>query len=235
MTFATDRLDHLLLVDALTPDQISGLFAWYDMSKLGLANNDAITAVSDLSGSGFDLTTPASDPVFHTDVSNGLGAAWFTSDADRRLDSSTFTGVGTPGMVIGVASCATASAGWVLFDGQGSSNRWNCGASGSGTTNFSLFAGGAGPAISTGTFSLSVFVALFNSSNSMLWREVDNTWATDGNAGTNSLTGIRIARHQTTTTRRFNGYIGELAYYNRRLRPDEFTPLVASLQAKWGI
>jgi hypothetical protein len=67
-----------------TPADLSSLYAWYDASDLGLANNDPVTSWTDKSGGGRHLTGTA--PTFKTNVQNGLSGVLFDGTDDAHHD-----------------------------------------------------------------------------------------------------------------------------------------------------
>ena len=116
-----------------------------------------------------------------------------------------------------------------------SSNRIVLGASGAGTSDLIAWAGNAQySALAGATWSLSVIAAYFNTTNSITW-DITGRRFSVGSAGSNTVTSFRLARHQTTSTRRFNGDICELAIWARALPADELGSLARDLAAKWGI
>lgn len=75
-----------------TPDSLTGLKLWYDFTALGLADGAAITSVTDLSASGWNLSVNAGTPTYKTNVANGLGAA--NVDSGRSLKNASVSVAG---------------------------------------------------------------------------------------------------------------------------------------------
>ena len=75
-------LSATFVLGELTPPEVSGLVAWYDVSQLvGFLNGDPITTLPDLSGSGYPITQDTLSsrrPIYLTEQVNGLPLARFT-------------------------------------------------------------------------------------------------------------------------------------------------------------
>lgn len=220
--------------DYLTPlDFDDSLLGWWDASTLGLADSADVTTWPDLSGNGLDFTAQTADePVFAARAYNGRGAVRFNDDADRHMDTATFTAISQPGSVLVVCE-SSSSNGYVIVDGQ-TSDRWVLGAGTAGSSNLTLWAGGASNAIPGASWPLSVLVGVFNTTDSTLWNVTAGT-SRIGAIGSNTITGFRLGRHESTSTRRFEGDICEVAIWNRVVPPDEIGVLARDLAAKWGI
>lgn len=222
-------------VEATPLDFSDDLMGWWDASQItGLSDNDPVSTWPDLSGNGLHLNAAtANPPVYVENAYNGLPVVRFVSDQDRHLDTATFSAVSQPGTVL-IACSSSSSAGYIILDGQASNNRWTFGSTAAGNSNLGLFAGSAGATLSGATWSFRVFWAMWHSAG-MIWDfESPLRWAV-GNNGGNTLTGLRVARHQSTTSRRFDGDIGEIAMWSRALSPHEVGLMVGTMMRKWGL
>jgi len=230
-----DRLTHPLGRRFLTPlDFDENLMGWWDASKLRMDDNDPVETWPDLSGNGLDFTAQtANPPVFAARAYNGRGAVRFDDDQDRHMDTDTFSAVSQPFTVLVVCQSSSA-AGYSILNGT-SSNRIVLGASDAGTSDLIAWAGGSPvPALPGASWSLSVIAACYNTANSIMW-DITGRRLSVGSAGSNTVTDFRLGRHQTDSTRRFNGDICELAIWARALPADELGSLARDLAAKWGI
>lgn len=113
----------LLDVPRFNPKRIPGLVLWLDASKINnLADGDAVTTWSDLSGKGNDLTqaTAAQKPVFKVAIRNGKPVVRFDGVDDRL--SAAITAIAQPLTVFIVCTPGSSAAGRGIYGGQGNVN-----------------------------------------------------------------------------------------------------------------
>lgn len=218
----------------LTPlDFDDNLMGWWDASTLGLADSADVTTWPDLSGNGLDFTAQTADePVFAAGAHNGRGAVRFDDDQDRYMDTASFSAVAQPGTILLVCTSSSA-AGYMIVDGQ-TTSRWTAGSTGSTNADFGCFAGSGTTGIAGATWARGIRAVWVNTTNGIVW-DITNGSLAVGDVGSNSITGFRLGRHQSTTTRRYDGDLCELAIWARAVPPDELGALARDLAAKWGI
>lgn len=231
-----DRLAHPLGRRFLTPlDFDENLMGWWDASTLRLDDTDPVATWPDLSGNGLDFAQSSSGlrPSFAARAHNGRGAVRFDDSSEQYLDTDTFSAVSQPFTALVVCQSSSA-AGYTILNGT-TNNRIALGSFNASRSDLIAWAGDTQySALPGATWPLSVIAAYFNTDNSITW-DITGRRFSVGSAGSNTVTSFRLGRHQTDSTRRFNGDICELAIWARALPADELGSLARDLAAKWGI
>jgi len=196
-----------------TPNQLSGLIAWYRATDLALADGAAVATWVDQSSAGNNATqaTPANQPIFHTTTGPNSGPAVFFTAAGHALRTSTLAAT-QPNTIFIVAS-ATQNPTCYLDGTNGGFYTQTVSAT-------SLLINAGVSITATGTPALSGFniiCGVFNGVSSLL--SVDGT-VTSGNAGTTAGAELTIGNFRTGTVPQAGG-TAEVIVYNRALTTTE--------------
>lgn len=223
----------LLTVTPLTASGIShvfnnipqpGVILWLDASKIaGISSGASLSVWTDSSASASHATQPSatSQPVFKTNIQNGLSAVSFNGVGEYLVSATSFSPNNTvavtwlsartdldqtiinPGVV-----CSAGAGKFSGYDGVSlpgsvaTSNVW--------MTGITIIGSG-----SSSTFALSG-VTFF------------------GNMGSTTNTLTKIGILTAPSSQSFSGLIGEVIVYNRVLPESERVSLETYLRTKWG-
>jgi hypothetical protein len=216
------------------PTDEANLVAWYDFadsSSLTLSGSD-ITAVSDKSGNGFNLSivgTSGAFPQLQGNVKNGKSAAYF---AAARTLRNTSVDIEQPNTIYAVFK----------VEGSASANQYVYGGA-SGTTNRNSFL-----QLNTNRGYLVVATSVLNTGiainntwqiSSNLFSGTSTKWQLNANSGTGGLptnknTGIVLGADIDGSSSRLTGYICEVIYYNADKWSIKDT-IISYLNDKWAI
>ncbi len=104
----------------LTPKDIGGVDGWWEADSItGLADAENITAWSDSSSAGNNLTAPANVPTYRTNVINGFPVARFVKASTQGLRADTIQAAQIPITFAAVVNLVSLTSGNTIF---GSSN-----------------------------------------------------------------------------------------------------------------
>lgn len=212
--------------DNFTPDALTGLFAWYDASRItGLTDTAQVSQWNDLSPNGRHLTqgTAGNRPLYRTNIQNGKPVVRFDG-VDDYLSTAAIT-LNQPFTAFAVVRASLgATANETVFEGAGSVQMSAQSSSGGrymimGGTPFSQVV----QAPKDNAFR--VITGVFNGATSTIRNNgVQNT----GSLGTVGMTRIGVGR-QNGGTEPLNGDIAELIFFNRALTLGEIEQVEAYL------
>jgi len=234
MTLADRQLGRRTFVPRPLPS--SGLLGWWDASRLVLDHLDPVTLWPDLSGNGLHFAAQtATPPVFVADAYNGLPCIRFNRDNERHLDTPTFPALSQPATIVVVCASNDSQPGYIFLDTP-SGSRWTVGAGTGTASNLAIWAGGGNPAgLPYRTWSLSVIAGTVEGDRSIIYNLTGNESQHSGTGTAGDITAFRLGRHQSTSGRRFDGDVCELAIWTRRLTVPELATIHEHLAIKWGL
>lgn len=214
----------------------SGMFAWYDASKItGVADNSALATWDDLSGNGYTLTANG-DPTYYSATAeylvNGLPAVWFNANASMQ-NSVMAPGALTTFFLVAFNTTNTPTA--FMFDGYDSSNRQGA------FCNSNEFAAPlfieAPSSIATSapypTTACETTIQFNDTNNASLVRQNGVLQTSGINAGGGELAGITVGNAYALSGNGMQGPICEFLLYASLLTDAEMAATEAYLIAKW--
>jgi hypothetical protein len=218
----------------LWPSDVSGLVLWLPADQIqGIASGASLSAWTDSSASASHATQPsvASQPVFLTNVQNGLSAVSFGVTAAQIMVSQTSL-LATSTIAMTLASALGANAGRRPICGTASSDlRLGVNIGAGNTSQVAKDAGLAGGVTPQNTW-LSM-IAIANASATTLAVSGATVSGDIGSGATSSTQLILGAQAGSALT--FAGWIGETIVYNRNLKEIERSSIESYLRTKWGI
>lgn len=220
---------------SLLPD-ISDLVMHLDASTInGLSNNDPIDTWTDISGSGNDVTqgTATQQPLYTTNISNGLPAVRFDGGQWLRNDV-TYNQPGQMFVVYRQDNATSQTNNEVLFDGRAGEaagniifmELWESG------STWRMFTSDSFSFLDPGAAAddFGIINALYNTSSSVV--SFNGTQLDTGDVGSGQLRGLTLGADRNDG-RPFNGYIAEVLYFDRALTSSEEEEIEDYLEAKW--
>lgn len=217
--------------------------AWLDATNITNggtepSHGDRIAAWSDLTGVASDAveSNVSNQPIYHTNVKNGLPAVRFDGTQDRGLQGS-YTRVNNGGLtIILVGSMDTNTNRRCFFeffqDGSPSS-----GASSRRGFMFTYGFGNATTNFFLDDSDFNVWTAYDTGTNSTQWENGTNIYTNRANHfGNTAFTGLGhyILGDDMTGGDRLSGYIAEFLIFDRQLTASEISTLETYLKNKWG-
>jgi len=198
----------------------------YDADAIsGLSNNDDVTQWNDTAGSN-DVTAPSgSEPVYKTNIQNGLPVVRFTGSevltggtGDTVQPDTIFVVYKQDNTTqeMGVLNSVTTANEQIFFSGG----------------EFKWFAGSvlnSGVSVNT-NYNIHCVIADGSSTEYRINGALEST----GNAGGEKLVGVRIGQ-QSGGTRQLDGDVCEVLIYSDRLTSQEIADVESFLSNKWGI
>ena len=239
-------------VPAFTPASISGLQLWLDASDASTlftdsagttpatADGDPVGCWRDKSGNGYHVTQTdgTAKPLRQNSAQNGRMAINFDGINDRLIRSSTFT-LAQPFSVFIVLNNYSIVTAPVFIDSYDNVQCVIYNGSSFDNSGFLNLTAGASLSvkIASPTFPALIY-AVFNGSSSKI--NINNNSIANGNAGTNSLTGISLGNirgnpNPVVSSYAFNGYYCELIIYNSELNLSSTNAVSNYLNSKWSI
>jgi hypothetical protein len=215
-----------------TPNNISGLEAWWDFSdtsRITLNSGDFVSGgnVSQILNKGLltrTLTQPSASaqPAYVPNARAGKGAIYF--DASKTVSNAVISLTQPTTWFFTFQAPTTGAGSWAFFDGLTSRQH----VYGNVPTEMRMFAG-ASPVIATLVASAWYVGVLVYNGTSSTYR-ISTTAATTTNPGTNSIIAPVIGT--ATGTR---GYVGEFGIYSKALSDAEAVKLARYLGSRWSI
>jgi hypothetical protein len=232
------------LYDSLSPDQISGMVAWYDAAEgVTIDGSNRVSAWADQSGTGDankNLSQPAggNQPLWKRNSSNLNGRPVIIFDKARSDDMRSgvwSTPLAQPATWLIVARITgTSSIGATITAGVSSSNQHAIAYIQS-FENMILYAGTLlQSGISVGSLPTNQAVlGVFNNTLSKIYQSQKT--AVSGTAGTHTLTQLLIGASPSVVTYDFSGEIAEIVGFNRDLTQHEISALLTWAGNKYNI
>ena len=195
------------------------------------SNNDKIDQWEDLTGAASAATEadPAKQPVYETNVQNGLPAVRF-DNLDRGLAGTFSRSIGTDLTFVIVGQFDVGSTDTCLFEFSG-------GGSARGFFIDRRYAGNSNYVTPLTKGSLNLWTIQDDGNNAIV---TENSVTTNFNGSTNfntdfTGTGNYVLGDDITGNNRMNGYIAEFLIFDRALTPSEISTLENYLKNKWGL
>jgi hypothetical protein len=218
---------------------LTDLIAWF-RADLGVtdAGSGKVSSWDD-QANAFDLSqgSAGNRPTVVSDVINGHSVIRFERDNSEFIDRALTPALSQPFTVTAIVAAVAGNADAGLFDDGAGGNFRQVILEENGATAWrvSLFAGaglngGVGSNVAGGTFAWLELV--FNGASSEI--RVNNVQAVTGDAGSGSLTGIRLGRRHDDSLP-IDGDIAELMVHNSVLDAGERTEMAAYILDRYGI
>ena len=222
-----------------TPDQLTGLVAWYKADALSLNDGDAVATWTDSSGNSNDATqgTGSAQPTFKTSIINGKPVVRF----DGGDDLSTATESNFDLATYSVFFVATRSAGTTLISknttgtGAGGRRKLQIGLAG----NISLSAGSDGSAINNtatvttpGVYGV---IARANNDHDLIVNGTVNNKTTTLDDTTFNNSAFQIGAAFSNGSERITGDIAEIIIFNRAVSSSESLGIQNYLAVKYNV
>lgn len=234
------------------PNTVAGLYAWFhptsgkwqDSGRTtpASANNDPVGAWDDASGSSRHVTqaTAADRPLLKTSIINGFAVQRFDGATDFLQRTSAGFSIATPQTIFCVGLVSSVSApgafGRVYDSADSSVGRALMGKHGDNSTN-AIFAGTVVSYAESLPTTMKVWSAVYNGASSALWR--NGTQVVSGNAGTNTMSGLRLGAGATAgggAASEFNGCdIAEFVVYSAALSASDRIGVENYLRSKYAL
>ena len=248
------------------PDDISGCMLWLKADAItGHSDGDDLTAWTDSSGEGHDITVPptaARRPHYKTGIINSKAAILFTGSADEYLTTSGINGKTKGGVdytvfLVVKPSDVSSPINQLMFGVSGVSNWQSTGLGNNsnkimmGIDNASKFAVygkdidsdvSIGTALSDNT--AYVLSCVYDDSENIMWQFIDGTQSdkeTSFESGTNSSGHptmgaiLTVGRGGTTYSNEYTGYIAEVVVFDSVLSERNLVDVNHYLGNKYGI
>lgn len=209
------------------PDR-EDLHAHYDATELALSDGNAVSTWPDETNNGYDLTE-GSAPQYVADGINGNPVVSF--DGVEDVLDVTFSQLAQPNHVF-IAGRYVGGSGERLFQSPDSNARHNVDTGGDGT-NFGIYAGdllNTGVAADTDPH---ILTARFDGTNSLHRVDAGNVASATGDAGNESMGGIRLAADDSLSD------FGEVEVGEVLVYPQDKSSIQSDVEEylsdKWGI
>ena len=221
------------------PRKIAGLKLWLDANKItGLSDGDPVTTWSDLSGNGKDATQAAggAKPTYKTGIQNGRSVVRFDGSSDFMETAAFSPDLSQPNTIIIVMNVKDAEGdSFYIFDGIDGTKRHAWLTNATRTPDGPDFYAGAEwkPDVDMPKNAWHYHGILYNGASSEWW--LDGVSKGTGNTGSHVLSGLTIARNETTVFVYLDGDIGEILVYDGALSSADRGSLDSYLSGNWGI
>ena len=208
---------------AAIPD--SGLNHQYDATKLDFNDGDTVTIWADESGNANDLDD-GPGATYRDDGINGQPSVRFDG-TDDYLDGPD-PSIDTPITIFAVVECLSngsvvvgyRSDEFANYEFRDSEDKWRWA-----TVDGQVFA--------SGDISSSLHTVVVDGTDTFIREDGSQTGSGDGTL--TDINHIRVGARADSVSRHFDGFIGEIIGYNRRLDSSEIDDVESHLADKWGI
>lgn len=233
------KLAAILLVLVLVLSVALGVPApvfWYKADALSLGNTSPVATWTDSSSGGHNATaTGTAQPLFETNVLNGLPVVRFASASLQSLTISATLLSTQPNTIIAVAKQTSKTTAGRFFD-QHATNRQGMGFSvTNGRAQFGCFDTVSLTDLTDHSGAFHILTATFNGISSSVY--VDGVFATGGQAGTvaGSTSSFIGSDGSGTAANYLNGDIAEIIGFSPALSEIDRIAEEVSLAQKWGL
>lgn len=199
----------------------------------GLVDSDPVATWSDSSGNAHDATqaTAAKRPIYRAALAGFNGRAVVEFDGvDDWLATAAFTAVASGEVAVIVQRTGASTDQQSYFSGIGATNRWNIGSRLGGTSNRFIFQGAA-KAAGSEDGAKHYLRGDFDATDRL---HFDGTQVFSGDAGSETLTGVRLGAHQDGAAQFFSGHLALLGFKASPLTPTEQENMLAWSRSYYG-
>jgi hypothetical protein len=226
-------IDSNLLSDASIPLSIDDCIFWLDATQIdGLSDNDDLTTWEDLSGNGLDVSESTNKPKYKTSGINSLPSVQFGINASTQLASSASPTIQNFSLFIVCYQISYGAANPIMFQQDNTNVGIVCMHTNSNVLYYRNPLGND-QTITSVAIATKMIYLFQHDSEIHAWLNGSED-STGGAAAVERSTTITIG-NQEGSGNEYDGYIGEIIWYDRSLTNAEIVKINLYLNTKWDI